>query len=438
MKDFANQFLRESLNPEQGKDPKMRALAKRTADRSERSIDRTLSKMYSGMQEDIEKTAAARIEGMDLERRRPLIGHLRTGQVNAVSMRVPGRSGAYLVLFASKLSKAVAWAIPHGPADTNGMMTFPMSVRAVTERIEADPEVADRFADIVVTYAVTGSLNQAGHHLMPPGYFNLASMLTNSLEYFVLGHEYAHVLLGHLDTTAASKGVLSATEAEALAYSWQQELDADGLGMILSINTCIEHGVGDISDGFSGVGLFFDALDVMDRAVALLQTGDENARQLGSHPPSDLRKRRLRDLLPQLGGGGARERPEGLDGACAGRPPGADHPPAVGTHPADPAGKAPVWRAGGPHVADHPEGDQRRAGSCAAERTGAVAGPPPRLALGLLPLMSSTWQARSPRACAGGCGDDPSHLRQCDKSAASPGSSAAYQRAAGSHRRTQE
>lgn len=70
--------------------------------------------------------------------------------------------------------------------------------------------------------------------------------------------------------------------------------------MILSINTCIEQGIGDIDFGFAGIGLFFDALDVMDRAVALLETGDDNARQLGSHPPSDLRKRRLRDFLPQM------------------------------------------------------------------------------------------------------------------------------------------
>jgi hypothetical protein len=40
----------------------------------------------------------------------------------------------------------------------------------------------------------------------------------------------------------------------------------------------------------------------MDRPVALLQTGDESARQLGSHPPSDLRKQRLCGFLPALGG----------------------------------------------------------------------------------------------------------------------------------------
>ncbi|MFF6954695.1 hypothetical protein ACFZAD_39605 [Streptomyces iakyrus] len=52
--------------------------------------------------------------------------------------------------------------------------------------------------------------------------------------------------------------------------------------------------------GFLGISLFFDALDVMDRAVALLQTGDEHARQLGSHPPSDMRRQRLRAFLPTM------------------------------------------------------------------------------------------------------------------------------------------
>lgn len=116
-----------------------------------------------------------------------------------------------------------------------------MSVSDVTERIEADPEVADRFAKIIVNYAVTGNLDEAGRHLMPPGYSDLAMMLSKSLEYFVLGHEYAHILIGHLDTTAVRKGVLPATDADALAYSWQQELDADLLGMTLSIGTYIEH-----------------------------------------------------------------------------------------------------------------------------------------------------------------------------------------------------
>ncbi|MFC7640158.1 hypothetical protein ACFQX6_03275 [Streptosporangium lutulentum] len=301
-----NRFLRESLHPEDARDPEIRALVEQHFARSHHGND----EMLASLQDNIEQTAAARIKGVDLAPLSPLIGYLQTGQLNAVSMRVPGRSGDYLVLFedemllfASKLSKAVAWAIPCGPSDANGMMTFEWGMPPVTERIEARPEVAEQFADIVITYAVTGGVGQAAHHMVPPGYLNLASMMRDSLEYFVLGHEYSHILLGHLDIAESRKGVLPASEAEVLAYSWRQELDADWFGMVLSINALIDHEDQDIPFGFIGISLFFDALDVMDRAVALLQTGDENARQLGSHPPSDLRKRYLRDFLPQMAGG---------------------------------------------------------------------------------------------------------------------------------------
>ncbi len=362
-KDVTNRFLRDSLITEQGQDPQMRALAERVTARGAQSVDVMFSKMLAEMQDDIEKTAAARIEGIDLGSRRPLIGHLQTGQLNAVSMRVPGRSGAYLVLFedqmplfATKLSKAVAWAVPHDPADANGMMNFKMSVRDVTERIETDPEVADRFADIIITYAVTGSLNQAGQHLMPPGYFNFAHQLCDSLEYFVLGHEYAHILLGHLETTAARKGVLSATEAEALAYSWQQELDADWLAW-----SCRSTRVSSTTAGHRR--------RLLGHLPVLRRTGRDGPR---CRPAADRRRERpparfssaLRPaqatsarLLAAAGRRRFRERREGGDGACAGRGSGRDHPPAVGTHPADPAGAAPAWRAGGAHVAHHPQGD---------------------------------------------------------------------------------
>jgi len=308
-REAVNRLLAYSLIPEQGQDPQIRKLATQIVDRGVKSVDNMFSEMFSELQDNIEKTAGARIEGLDLGSRRPFIGHLRTGQLNAVSMSVPGRSGAYLVLiedqmplFSSKLSKALAWAIPEGPADANGMRNFKFSLPAVTERVEADPEIAARFAEIVVSYAVMGTVNQVGDHLVPPGYSNLAGLLCTSLDYFVLGHEYAHILLGHLETGATRRGVLPAAEAEALVCSWQEELAADWLGSVLSINANIEHEHVDMDFGFLAISLFFDALDVMDRAVALLQTGDENARQLGSHPPSELRKQRLRDFLPALGG----------------------------------------------------------------------------------------------------------------------------------------
>jgi hypothetical protein len=304
-------FLRESLTPEQAAEPEMRRLAEETAARTLADQDTLFAEDLARMQAHIEATAAARIDGLDLGPRRPLVGYLRTGQLNAVSMRVPGADGGYLVLFedemmhfARLLGAAVAWALPRGADTPDGRIQLELDRARVEERIAGTPGVAQRFTDLVTSYAVTGRVVGAGAFYAPPGYFTMGSMLSRSLQYFVLGHEYAHILVGHLDSVAPQRGVLPVVEAEAMAYSWQQELDADWLGMVLSINAGAEHGEMDVFAGFAGIGLFFDALEVMDQAVALLQTGDENARQLGSHPPAALRRRRLRDFLPQLLGEG--------------------------------------------------------------------------------------------------------------------------------------
>lgn len=109
-----DRMMREVLAPGVYQDP-------RTAERIRQSVtqsrDEGFDVLLRQMQGDIEKTAADRISGADTGSCRPLIGHLRTGQLNAVSMRVPGEPDAYLVLFedqmplfASKLSKALVWA----------------------------------------------------------------------------------------------------------------------------------------------------------------------------------------------------------------------------------------------------------------------------------------------------------------------------------------
>lgn len=310
--ELVNNVLRE-LSDRDARDPHVRAGLERIgALAMEGNLDTIFSELLAEMQDDIEKTAAQSIkEGLDVGRR-PLVGFLTTGQINAVSMRVPGHSDGYLVLYedqmqhlAHEFSHVLAWAIPHdGPADLNDKIGFKFNVRDITARIESVPDIANWFASVITFYTVKGELGMGGLRFlfkpMPPGYGNLASQLEGSLNYFVLGHEYAHVLLGHLDTAASRAGVLPVTEAEALVYSWQQELTADLLGGLLGLQASVNHGKNHAGIAFMAINLFFDALDVMDRAVSLLQTGDEEALQLGSHPPSYLRKQRLRESLSKM------------------------------------------------------------------------------------------------------------------------------------------
>jgi hypothetical protein len=309
VEDAIDQFRRD-LIPERGQDPQLQAdIEHMHALAVQGGHDAMWTHVLAVILDEIEKTATTKVkmvkDGPDVVRR-PLVGYLRTGQLSAVSMPVPGSSEAYLVLFEQqmfkfidRLSFTVAWVTPPDRlADMNSGLGFRMSVRDIAERIEAVPEIASRFASIVITYAITGGIGPIFDDKLvpPPDYADLGSRLRTSLMFFVLGHEYAHITMGHLDTASSRKGVLPAAEVEALVYSWQQELDADFHGMLLSLYTTGPA----FKFAFLGSGLFFDAMDVMDRAVALLQTGDENARQLGSHPPAYRRKQNLRECLSML------------------------------------------------------------------------------------------------------------------------------------------
>ncbi|MEV0726591.1 hypothetical protein AB0I37_27915 [Micromonospora purpureochromogenes] len=311
VKAFIDEWMGKQLSPQLAADPAMRAMLEQLGTRAaanSREMHRVLDESLAGMQQKIERTVEARCKDLDPGFDRPVIGYLQTGQVNAMCLRVPDGSGHLVVYedqmlhFRSLLSHLIAFALPVvGNAGTEAAQLH-LSRAAVTERIEAEPAVVNRFLEIIAAYAIHGDL-ASGVSLqhLPQGYVLVSGMISNALDYFVLGHEYAHALLGHLWDTEPRKGMLPIDEeAQVLPWSWEQELAADELGMVLAVITGMEQDLMHPVYCYMGIELFFLATDIMDRAVALLETGAEGTRQLGSHPPGHLRIQRLREHLPQM------------------------------------------------------------------------------------------------------------------------------------------
>jgi hypothetical protein len=248
--------------------------------------------------------SAATTHGMELSDR-PLLGTLPTGQVNAVTYLVPG-SRDHVVLFerelftfALLLSKAVCCTFPLEPS-ASGKTTFATGPAPVRRRIEEHPELIERFTEFVLAYALTGRPTLAKPYLPERAHQHLALVLRTSLELFVLGHEYGHVLARHLSQvsrTAPSRAQLD--DVDALEYSWQQEYEADAIGCRLAHSAMKSLGH-DSALSFWGADSFFSGMDVMDRATSLLLHGDEERQTLSSHPPSELRRERLRATLPHI------------------------------------------------------------------------------------------------------------------------------------------
>lgn len=239
-----------------------------------------------------------------------LLGTLNSGQVNAVTIRPPDGSG-HLVLFERQIfhfallfSKALARAFPAMEQDRSHRSIHSWDSADIDEWVARNPTVNQRFNEVVAAYAVYGSPVLAPPYPIEPSHSMLANVILVSMELFMLGHEYGHVLLGH--TGGDGSRPAPATQADTLAFSWADELQADRLGLRLSMEATME-GLGvDASLAFSGADAFFSALDIMDRATSFLATGDDRRRTLGSHPPAHLRRESVRKVIeleaaPHLG-----------------------------------------------------------------------------------------------------------------------------------------
>ncbi|MEV6557964.1 hypothetical protein AB0M22_19775 [Nocardia sp. NPDC051756] len=302
-------YLKQAIAPTELNEERLRSLTDQMTRPGRFTVDELWDAHFMPIVEQIEKAVEyLPSSGRDGEQH-IVIGHLATGQLNAMTMAVPGHPGSYLITledgiisFCSFICHIISCAVPH-VVEESGETTFNLSDREAEEWVGKSPKLVDQFTELVARYAVIGNIHGVQIPATSAGCLRLSEMLTYAADYFVVGHEYAHVLVGHFDNADVRREILPIIDAESFAYSWQQELDADIVGAILAMLAIEQF---DYATGFAGIEIFFGMFDVIDRAVSLLQTGDEDARQLGTHPPASLRRRSLRAALPRLAGGDPR------------------------------------------------------------------------------------------------------------------------------------
>lgn len=257
---------------------------------------RTLQLLHK-LADDIDRVG--RVLGFPMPRR-PLLGTLPTGRVNVMTMLVPG-TREHLLLFESEFTgfahlaaKAVADVLPYRRSPDGGA-SFDLEPGRVRERLEQQPQSARRFGELVRAYLETGMPYKAPQYTQEPVRNTWAMMLCDSVELFALGHEYGHILKNHLgqQRPAAWLGGPDLAEPEELAWSRQQEFEADAQGLSLSMAAMQSRGY-DLPIGFLGADFYFTMTHVMERAISMLRHGHDNvpADEVPSRP--SLLKRVIR------------------------------------------------------------------------------------------------------------------------------------------------
>ena len=237
--------------------------------------------------------------GMNIDR--PVsVGTLPSGEVNAITLAVPASSEILIVFehglfhFIFLLSKAVARAFPLGSYDaTIDKSEFSASPSEIRDEIASNPEIVQRFQDVLLAYLLEGKPHRATPYILPQTHVGLAGSICTGAELFVMGHEYGHVIAGHVDTQQRIKSTLGGQAVARIPYAWKQELEADTIGLSLAFDAMRSSGF-DAASSYWGPDFLVGALDLVEKGISLLGSGSTESGGSQTHPPPETRRAVLR------------------------------------------------------------------------------------------------------------------------------------------------
>jgi hypothetical protein len=125
----------------------------------------------------------------------------------------------------------------------------------------------------------------------------MANVLRESMMLFVMGHEYGHIIEGHLSDSHVTC-VNENDRAQKVLQNWRREFDADAKGLELMAAAMNTEGY-DIANSYWGADFFFSCMDVVEQSISILRIGEVNkySSASDSHPTAWMRREKLRGVV---------------------------------------------------------------------------------------------------------------------------------------------
>ena len=231
----------------------------------------------------------------------PFIGTAQSKEYNASAIKVEGFD-EYLIVFegelftlANQLTKIFALSLPDFKMNEQGIF-FSYEKDRIKDHIHINLDLQNIFTDFVYNVIYLGQPNLTRHFFMPEHFGRLQFELLNSLELFVVGHEYGHICCEHLSKADILHMQFQNRKLNVISPDWEMEYQADGIGLSILLKS-IESG-SLIPFSFLGPELFFTFLDLDERVNSLFRMKNEK-RIFGSssHPPNVERRNRINDII---------------------------------------------------------------------------------------------------------------------------------------------
>jgi hypothetical protein len=216
------------------------------------------------------------------------LGTLPLGSHNAMATKAP--SGNYILLFHAGLFPAISAlvnVVMHSMEETETAFGFP-SEETINDVIN-DKKLNDEFFEIIHAYFILGSTEGLGQEDIlldkRKGSFRISNWMIHSCLTYVLAHEYAHIIYGHID-----KGMRrQSQEEDQYKRNWADELSCDLFGLAVTfVAGNIEDSL-DASLATMGIEIF---LSLTEMSNDIFRVCDYS-----THPPPLVRRTVMLDSI---------------------------------------------------------------------------------------------------------------------------------------------
>jgi hypothetical protein len=235
----------------------------------------------------------------------PLIGTIPSGRVNAMAIKVPN-AVEYIVafedqftIFAHLVAQVIAQSLPLKV--TNGGVEPIMDFKEIDNHLSNHPEAAQRLKELFFAYLFMGAPGHAPSYLLDEPFYSLTSVFRDSMELFVMGHEYSHLILNHVNGSKSEKRHKGNIEFFEICFKWVAEFSADELGMTLAMTSMKKKKYLSLVLSYAGIDLFFSIMDILEKSISIVKNCSVNVDS-DTHPPILQRRETIRKMLTKIEG----------------------------------------------------------------------------------------------------------------------------------------
>ncbi len=230
-----------------------------------------------------------------------VFGSLHTERFNACAIHLPAVNEHLIVFesqlffFLNRMSKVIAQCLVfQGLEDEH--WKFSTKPEDMIKQIQENQLIQDGFNRLMIAFVFEGNVKATPNIIIPLPQQQIQIPLLQSMELFIMAHEYTHVVKHHYKSGKHSFMQLNNIDAEEQVPAWEKELEADGFGILLAAGAMNDYG---FQEDFCLVGpdVFFVLSEIVESAMALKYGETLANRKQTSHPPSSARRVNIRKAL---------------------------------------------------------------------------------------------------------------------------------------------